>query len=296
MPTKPAIAWFKQNFGEEIKAAAKGTPFDLDMLTAIACQETGHIWSRLRTLGLPRERIVELCVGDTLDRTKTFPKNRADLESWPRGDEMFAIARAALLDLAVYFDDFKPAARNPNKFCKGYGVFQYDLQYFKIDPDYFLERRYTRFDETLAHCLSELNSKLKVLGWRGKPSLTDLEKAAVAIAYNTGGYKPALGLKQGHRNAAGKYYGELFHDFLKLAKSVPMPPPPMLDYTVKTGGGKLNLRSAAKTGQNIIAELPNGHPVKVFPGAATNGFLHVQATLAGKAIDGWCSATYLIKA
>lgn len=298
MPTKASIGWFKQNFGDEINAAVAGTPFNLDMLTAIACQETGHIWGRLRSSGLSRERIVELCVGDTLDRNKTFPKNRADLEAWPRGDEMFDIARAALIDLAAFFDDFKPAARNPNKFCKGYGVFQYDLQFFKIDPDYFLERRYTRFEETLAHCLSELTSKLRVLGWQSKPSLSDLEKAAVAIAYNTGGYKPALGLKQGHKNADGKFYGELFFDYLQLAKSVAMPappPPPMLDYKVKTAGGTLNVRSAAAPTAAALAQLPNGHPVKVFPGAATNGFLHVQAALAGAAIDGWCSTTFLIK-
>jgi hypothetical protein len=295
MPNNTAIAWFKQNFGTEIEVATKSTPFDVDMLTAIACQETGFIWGQLSASELPRQRIVELCVGDTLDRARTFPRNRADLEAWPRGDEMFAIARAALIELAGYVEDFKPAARNPDKFCKGYGLFQYDLQYFKVDPDYFLERRYARFDQTLAHCLGVLNGSLDLLGWRGKPRLSDLEKAAVAIAYNTGGYQPALGLKQGHKNGQGKYYGELFFDYLQLAKSVPTPAR-LRDYRVKTAGAMLNVRSAASPSARVIAQLPNRHPLKIFPDAAVNGFLHIQARLAGRAIDGWGSATYLIRA
>ena len=42
------IQWFKEQFHAEIEAKVAETVFDLDMLTAIACQETGEIWPVLR--------------------------------------------------------------------------------------------------------------------------------------------------------------------------------------------------------------------------------------------------------
>src|SRR4051794_30128648 len=92
MPTDKDIAWVKGEFGPAILAAAKGTPFTVDMLTAIACQETGSIWSVLRAKGLPTDRVVELCVGDTLDSNKgrrAFPKDKAELLGHARGADMF---------------------------------------------------------------------------------------------------------------------------------------------------------------------------------------------------------------
>ena len=70
MALKDNIAWFKANFGPQIVVATAGTPFDVDMLTAIAVQETGSIWGRLIGKGLSTERILELCVGDVLNAPK----------------------------------------------------------------------------------------------------------------------------------------------------------------------------------------------------------------------------------
>jgi hypothetical protein len=44
MPNADDIRWFKQQFGSKIDVATAGTPFSLDMLTAIACQESGELW------------------------------------------------------------------------------------------------------------------------------------------------------------------------------------------------------------------------------------------------------------
>ncbi len=33
---------------------------------------------------------------------------------------------------------YSKVAKLPHKFCHGYGIFQYDLQFFLTDPDYFL--------------------------------------------------------------------------------------------------------------------------------------------------------------
>ena len=98
------MKWFKENFHTEVEAAIAGTPFTLDLLVALACQETGDVWPILRRKPqLTLDRILALCVGDTIDfkppsgGRKAFPRNKAQLLAAPRGDEMFAIAREALV-------------------------------------------------------------------------------------------------------------------------------------------------------------------------------------------------------
>src|SRR5262249_22635723 len=113
------------------------------------------------------------------------------------------------------------AVKNKDKFCHGYGIFQYDIQFFPKDPDYFLQRRYRDFAACAAKCVGELRNAAQRVRLNGKTSLTDMEMAAVAIAYNTGGFKPQKGLKQGYFNGT-KFYGELFFDFLRQSKTVPI--------------------------------------------------------------------------
>ena len=228
MPNAQDAFWFKSQFQPQIEAAIAGTPFSVDMITAFACQETGEIWPALRRQGLPTSRILELCVGDSIDASPTgggrraFPKNKAELLQAPQGDGMFAIARQGLVDMASYIPAYRAAASRPDKFCHGFGIFQLDLQFFKVEPDYFLSRRYADFDAALARCVGELKAALQRIGWQGKTSLGDAEMAGVAIAYNTGRYNPAKGLKQGYFDGA-KYYGENFFDYLQLAKSARFP-------------------------------------------------------------------------
>jgi hypothetical protein len=190
MPTPENMLWFKQQFRAQIEAAVQGTPFTLDMLTAIASQETGEIWPTLRKAGLSVERILELCVGDTLDAgggrdPKAFPKNKAELVAYPRGVEMFGIARQALEDMAKYIKGYQPILANKNKFCHGFGIFQMDIQYFKVDPDYFLQKRYADFGECLAKCIGELKEKLNTVKTlahlRGKSKLSEQELGAHSL-------------------------------------------------------------------------------------------------------------------
>jgi hypothetical protein len=230
MPTAQDVAWFKSQFQDAIVPAVAGTPFTVDMVTAIACQETGPIWSALRRKGLSTERILQLCVGDTLDATPTggrraFPKNKAELLASPNGARMFELARQGLVDMAAYIRGYSGMAARPDKFCHGFGIFQLDLQFFRTDPAYFLERHYADFGLAVKRCVGELRAALKRIGWEGKTSLSDHEMAAVAIAYNTGRYQPAKGLKQGHFDGA-KFYGENFFAFLQLAHSVQVPASP----------------------------------------------------------------------
>jgi hypothetical protein len=176
---------------------------------------------------LPTARILELCVGDTIDASATggrraFPRNKAELLQAPEGERMFQIARQGLVDMAACIPAYRGAAARPDKFCHGFGIFQLDLQFFKSEPDYFLSRRYADFDAALGKCIGELKAALKRIGWQAKASLSDAEMAGVAIAYNTGRYDPAKGLKQGYFDGA-KYYGENYFAYLQLARSVRWP-------------------------------------------------------------------------
>src|SRR5262245_7546853 len=103
MPNVNDISWFKGSFHGQIETAVRNTPFDLDMLTAIACQETGYIWQVLRRKNMTLQEITALCVGDSIDSSggrTAFPKTKAALLAKRNGDRMFAIARQALVDVA----------------------------------------------------------------------------------------------------------------------------------------------------------------------------------------------------
>lgn len=218
-----AIGWFKEQFRDQINAAISGTPFSLDLLVAIAMQETYYIWGNVySTRSL--DEVLKLCTGDTLDapNRSAFPKNKAELLAREKGDEMFAIAREALEAVANFVPSFKRVVdSSPNKFCRGYGIFQLDLQFFKDNPDYFLQKKWYSFDECLAQCVNELKAAMRRAYGSGKTALTDEEKVYVAIAYNRGSVDFSKKFKQGFRDESGKYYGEYIWEYLQLTRSVP---------------------------------------------------------------------------
>jgi hypothetical protein len=321
MPTREAIRWFKTNFHAKVDAAVQGTPFTLDLVTAIACQETGHIWGTLRDRMNPDE-VLALCVGDTLDADKgrkAFPKTKADLLQARNGDAMFGLARKCLVDMAQVIPGFAGAAARPGKFCHGFGIFQYDLQFFLVDPEYFLKKRYADFDASLGKALAELEAKRKKIGLGDRTALSEFEMVAVAIAYNTGGFKPSKGLKQGHFDGR-KHYGEAIMDFLRLAKTVsadgapsalPAPDPgtaPLSAPTPVTAAGQLfevdvletmlNVRRepvipSAGQPSNVDAKLPDGHVVRAVTGKKVNGFLEIETSRNGALIHGFAFAKLL---
>jgi hypothetical protein len=319
MPNTNDMRWFKTNFQDKINAAIAGTPFTIDLMTALACQETGEIWPILRKTDLSLDRILELCVGDTIDapNRNAFPRDKAALLSVDRGQEMFDIARRALVEMAEFIDSYKGAASKANKFCHGYGMFQFDLQFFKTEPDYFLEKRYAKFDETLGKALTELESARKKIGLGNKTALSDLELCHVAIAYNTGHFNPAKGLKQGfapkdkHGNIIGPFYGEQIFDFIQKSKTVtadagsatttPTTTPATnstttSSFTVTASG--LNLRSDASIDpnnpkSNVQVTLPNGQPVRAVSDQVVNGFREVETDFQGQHFRGFCSAKFL---
>jgi hypothetical protein len=210
-----AMIWMNSTFGADIDTAVAGTPIPQKLVIAIGIQETFYIWAKIFKTATPAE-VLAVCVGDTIDfpRRKTaWPKNRKELELHPRGKEMFKVARAALERIAKITPGYKAALANPNKFCHGFGMFQYDIQFFKSDPEYFLNGDWATWRGTLGRGVGELKSKLVELYGANKKSLSHDESVYLAIAYNRGAKSTKADMatkkfKQGHKDAQGVFYGE----------------------------------------------------------------------------------------
>ena len=214
----------KNQFAGIINTAVEGEPFNLDFLTAIAIQESYEVWGRAYKAKTPSE-VLKLCVGDILDASggrdpKAFPQSRAVLERAPRGAEMFKIARQALEDMAEVAPEYKKYLKNKNKFCHAFGIFQYDIQAFTHDSDYFLNRDWGDFPKCLGKCLMELHESWGRT-YPNKKKLSDKEMVYVAIAYNQGHADTKKSFKQGYKGKGDtKYYGEYIWDYMQLSKGI----------------------------------------------------------------------------
>ena len=71
--------------------------------------------------------------------------------------------------MAGHVRSYRGAASRPNKFCHGFGVWQYDLQFSLAEPQYFLERRYEQLGETLGKAIGELRDAQKKIGLGNRP-------------------------------------------------------------------------------------------------------------------------------
>ena len=259
MTIRDAIEWFQTTFARPLQSTFTGAPFSADLVSAIAYQETGYIWQPLVEKGLSAKDVLRLSVGDTLDADRgraAFPRTKAHLLQNGQGAEVFRVARQALVDMAQHVAGYARAVKNPDKFCHGFGIFQYDLQFFKNDPDFFLRQQWAEAAECFKRLLAELIAAKKRAGFGSRTSLTDREQVATAIAYNRGSYDPAKGLQQGHRNDEGKFYGELVSAYYDIGKSIPDAPG-----TADGGGPGINI-----THDTPFVPLPDNRKVPVYPG------------------------------
>lgn len=215
-----SLIWFKQNFEVKINKKLAGTPFDLPLIMAIAYQETGYVWSRMIDKTTV-EDLLMCCTGDTLDapNRSAFPKTKAELIAHPNGNRMFEIGREALKNVGRWDSTYNSLYNNrPDKFCHGYGIFQYDLQFFKTNPNFFLNREWGNIEKIIEMAVNELKAaQNRIPSLKGKTTLTNTEKIYVAIAYNKGTADVSKNFKQGHKNDSGKYYGELVNEYYTLA-------------------------------------------------------------------------------
>lgn len=304
MSVESEISWFLSEFGDRVAEAVEDTPLSVPLLAGIGYQETGYIWSAIRKVTDSEEEFLLYCVGDTIDAysstpRRAFPKNKTELVNHPRGEEMFEIARESLARIASAVSGYRSAARTKTKYCRGYGLFQYDLQYFKKDPDYFLSEGWKDFDACLGKALDELLEAAERLGLHDTQHLSASDAAKIAIMYNTGRYRPQRGLKQGHKSG-GRYYGENVYDYIRLAQRLHDPVERHDNQDASEGEhfrviarSGLILRSAPALTATRLDVLPLGEEVEVLGFYGDDGDWALVDLEGDGAADGYVFAGYL---
>jgi hypothetical protein len=150
--------WIKTNFGDDISNGLNGTIFDINLACAIACKESLYFWYNIRNTYDPNF-IVGRCVldasGDDPDSPRNpFPRNTPEFRS-DYGDDVtnMLIAEAnATRKIRGYKD--------ANIVYKGYGIFQYDLQYIQTsNEEFYLQKKWYSIVECTDKLVMELMAK-----------------------------------------------------------------------------------------------------------------------------------------
>jgi hypothetical protein len=155
-----SITWLKTNFGNQLKNAVKNTPFTVDTLCGIACQETANVWVFWVDKKTPEE-ILKLCVFDASGdypgtQRSAFPKNAAAFRA-RYGD--------AFTDVLIAEANLSRKARGLGAaqwLYKGYGIFQYDLQYVTTDRAFFEQKQWYNIDKCFEKLMKELKTKWNI--------------------------------------------------------------------------------------------------------------------------------------
>ncbi len=157
---RKATRWMKGAFGEAMEGACQETPFSAPLLAAMVCQETAYFWLKFID-EVEAGKLLERCVldasGDAPGAPRTArPKNTAVFRR-DFGD--------GFADMLIAEANATRAMRGfgPKQWVyKGYGIFQYDLQFVYEEPGFFRDKKWYRFEECLGRALSELKRKYAI--------------------------------------------------------------------------------------------------------------------------------------
>ncbi len=151
----------KTNYGARLVQAVDGTPFWPALLCAIACQETAIYWHKSIDTASTAS-ILSACVYDASGEKPDWPRS-----AFPRNTAAFRAAYGdAFTNMLIAEANAARALRSlgPAEWVyKGYGIFQYDLQFVKDDESYFRDKKWYDFDECLARAMKELKRKYAAL-------------------------------------------------------------------------------------------------------------------------------------
>lgn len=150
--------WMKAHFAAEMAAAAPTSPIDTDLLCAIACQESAIYWLGWIDKYTP-DAVIAHCVfdasgDDPSSPRKQFPRNTAEFRA-AYGDAFTQM----LIDEANAMRQMRKMAPAQIVY-KGYGIFQYDLQFVQ-DPKqrpFFEQRLWRDFSECARRAAGELGA------------------------------------------------------------------------------------------------------------------------------------------
>lgn len=165
MQAVKAASWIKQHFGAAIETVLHGTAYDINLVLAIAAQETAYRW----LLWIDKysvDTILSRCIGDASGdfhgtHRSAFPKNAGEFHD-RYGDSFTDMLISEGNKMRAMPQPDEPNGYHPWHFLyKGYGIFQYDLQNVLTDEDFFRNKLWFYFDECLKRLISELNEKAK---------------------------------------------------------------------------------------------------------------------------------------
>ncbi len=163
---RKATNWLMTHFGGSIRAATDGTPFSPALLCGIVCQETAYFWLPLVTKPgskISPDEVVARCVLDASGEVagtsrSAFPRNTEAF--YDRYDRAFG-------EMLVEEANATRAMRGmgPKHWIyKGYGIFQYDLQFVIEDEAYFRFRQWYDFEVCLRRVIGELKGNYRSNG------------------------------------------------------------------------------------------------------------------------------------
>lgn len=161
-----ASSWLKKHFGDQIKEFTQNTPWTVDLICAIACQETAYKWL-LWIDKYPADVILQRCV---FDASGDFPGTSRN--AFPRNKIEFQNRYGAKLTEMLIYEGNEtramPQVDNPKGYkpagylYKGYGIFQNDLQNILTDRSFFEEKKWYNMSDCLQKLVLELNNKARV--------------------------------------------------------------------------------------------------------------------------------------
>jgi hypothetical protein len=148
-------SWMVSNFGPQLTDAIHSTPFTVP-LRAIACREVGMYWLPL-TPHKSAAEILGLSVYDASGDVAGAPRN-----AFPINTAQFRLAFGdAFTAMLVDEANKARAARGLSPAAivyKGYGIFQYDLQFVRSDENFFKAKQWYSFAECLSRAVKELKT------------------------------------------------------------------------------------------------------------------------------------------
>ncbi len=154
--------WMSSHYLADITAATAGSPFDANLVYAIACQETASVWLPWIDAMTP-DQVLARCIFDASGdapgtQRQAFPADTAAFRS-KYGD-------ALTQQLITAANQTRLLRKLPPAqwVYKGYGIFQYDLQNVVEDPDFFKNQQWADFRSCLDRLMRELNEKLAAAG------------------------------------------------------------------------------------------------------------------------------------
>jgi hypothetical protein len=159
---KKAIEWLQTNFGDAIENAITGTPFEAKHIYGIALQETAYRWINWIDK-VSANDVLKYCI---FDATGDTPDTKGERKAFPTCKEnMLGSYPASFVEMLVSEGNKMRQIMGwsaKDFLYKGYGIFQYDLQFVKNDKAFFEQKLWYSFDECLKRCVKELNGKYAI--------------------------------------------------------------------------------------------------------------------------------------